>query len=99
LRKLAGAVGLEEISLTTNREVFLEPSVRYIIDEWLRKAAIARTPLARAPAPSLAFRAVRKAFRLTVLPVLAGLASLAGDGESIYAIFKKGIKNPDPAGK
>jgi SAM-dependent methyltransferase len=90
LRILAQSVGLEEVSVTTDREVFIEASFRYIVDDVLRKAGITRLPLAKAPRPSLPFRVVRKAFRLTALPVLNGLASFAGDGESIHAIFRKG---------
>jgi 2-polyprenyl-3-methyl-5-hydroxy-6-metoxy-1,4-benzoquinol methylase len=90
LRKLAQSVGLDEVSVTTDHEIFIEESTRYIIDDTLGKAGIIRTPLARSPRPGLPFRVVRKAFRLTVLPVLDGLASLAGDGESIHAIFCKG---------
>lgn len=90
LRILASSVGLEEASVTTDREVFIESSTRYILDEKLAKLGIQRTPLAKAAQPGMPFRIVRKAFRLTALPVLDGLASLAGDGESIHAIFRKG---------
>jgi SAM-dependent methyltransferase len=90
LRILARSVGLEEVSVTTDREVFIETSSRYILDDMMGKVGIARTPLAKASRPSFAFRVVRKAFRLTALPVLNALASLAGDGESIHAIFRKG---------
>lgn len=89
LRSLASAVGLSELSLTTQREVFIESSTRYWFDETLRKMGKARQPLAKASEPSIPFRVVRKAFRLTLLPVLNGLASIAGDGESIHAIFRK----------
>ena len=46
-------------------------------------------PLAQAKAPSVPWRVIRKMFRLGVLPVLNGLTSLAGDGESIHAVFRK----------
>ena len=92
LRSLASAVGLSEVSLTAQREVFIESSARYWFDEVLQKTGISRQPLAKASAPSIPFRLVRKAFRLTVLPVLDGLASLVGDGESIHAIFRKDQK-------
>jgi len=90
LRTLAQSVGLEEVSLTTDREVFVEASSRYLLDDILGKVGIKRSPLAKTSRPSLPFRVVRKAFRLTVLPALNALASLAGDGESIHAIFRKG---------
>jgi 2-polyprenyl-3-methyl-5-hydroxy-6-metoxy-1,4-benzoquinol methylase len=89
LGKLAQSVGLEVVSMTTDREVFIESSSRYILDDMFRKVGINRLPLAKAPRPSFAFRAVRKAFRLTILPALNGLASFAGDGESIHGIFRK----------
>jgi SAM-dependent methyltransferase len=89
LTALARSLGLEEVSVTTNREVFIEASTRYILDDKLRKAGIHRVPLAKARRPGIPFRVVRKAFRLALLPVLNGLASLAGDGESIHAIFRK----------
>jgi SAM-dependent methyltransferase len=89
LRALAQLVGLKEVSLKTNREVFIEASSRYILDDVLESAGISRIPLAKAGKPSLPFRVVRKAFRMTALPVLDGMASLGGDGESIHAIFQK----------
>lgn len=88
-RNLANAVGLSELSLTAQREVFIESSVRYWLDEVLGRVGISRQPLAKASQPSTPFRIVRKSFRLTVLPVLNGLASMVGDGESIHAIFRK----------
>jgi len=89
LRHMARSVGFEELSLTTHRELFFENSVRYIFDALLGKAGIRRTPLACRNSPSLPWRAARKLFRLTILPGLTWLASLAGDGESIHAIFQK----------
>jgi 2-polyprenyl-3-methyl-5-hydroxy-6-metoxy-1,4-benzoquinol methylase len=89
LSMMARSVGLEVVSLTTHREVFIEQSTRYIIDDMLRRMGIRRVPLANTTAPSIMFRLVRKAFRLTILQLLTGLASLAGDGESIHAVFKK----------
>lgn len=89
LRCLAHSVGLKEASLITGREVFIEASTRYLVDAMLSRVGISRTPLAQAKLPSLPFRVVRKAFRLTLLPVLNGMASLAGDGESIHVVLRK----------
>lgn len=94
LRNLAAAVGLEEVSLETHREVFIETSIRYILDDTFKKLGVSRVPLAQAKAPSLPWRAVRKSFRLTVLPVLNGIASFAGDGESIHVILRKPLSRP-----
>jgi 2-polyprenyl-3-methyl-5-hydroxy-6-metoxy-1,4-benzoquinol methylase len=89
LRALAGAVGLEEVAVSTEREVFIEASMRYIFDDVLHQFGVHRAPLAEAPQPGLMLRVVRKGCRLTILPVLNRLASLAGDGESIHAVFRK----------
>jgi len=89
LRTLGSSVGLEEVLLTTHREVFIEASARYYLDDKMRKVGIVRTPLAKQKQPGIPFRALRKAFRMTVLPVLNGLAGVAGDGETMRAIFRK----------
>lgn len=89
LRKVAARAGLQEVSLTTNREVFIEQSVRYIVDALAAKVGITRVPMSDASRPGLPFRVVRKAFRLTLLPLLNLAAGTAGDGESIHAVFKK----------
>jgi 2-polyprenyl-3-methyl-5-hydroxy-6-metoxy-1,4-benzoquinol methylase len=89
LRALAKRVGFKELSLSTNREVFIEASSRYILDDLFYRAGMERTPLSKAGKPNLPFRVVRKAFRMTILPALDGLASFAGDGESIHVIFQK----------
>jgi SAM-dependent methyltransferase len=89
LRAMSGAVGLNVVSIETHREVFIERSVRYIGDYLLSKVGVTRVTMAEAPDPGIPFRILRKAFRLTLLPVLNGIASFYGDGESIHAIFQK----------
>jgi len=89
LAYLANAVGLKTTSLRTEREVFFEQSSRYILDDTLKKIGIKRQPLATAPAPGLPFRILRKAFRMTALPVIRTAIGFAGDRESIHAIFSK----------
>lgn len=88
---MAKLIGFETASMTLHREVFIEYSIRYIVDDIARKMGIARVPLASSPQPSKTIRLIRKAFRLTILPIMTGLASLAGGGESIHAVFKKKI--------
>lgn len=89
LRYLANSVGLDVASLTTHREVYIEHSARYIVDDLLTKFGISRVCMAETPPPSFPYKVIRKVFRLTALPVLTGLASLGGDGESIHAVFRK----------
>lgn len=89
LNHVARLAGLQPVSLTTQREPFIEKSVRYCLDEIFRCAGRPRVPLAQREEPTLPLRIVRKAFRLTILPALNGMSALAGDGESIHAIFTK----------
>src|SRR5271168_848705 len=88
-RRLIGPVGLQELSITTHREVYIESSVRYIFDEFCRRIGYTRVPMAKATKPGIPWRVIRKMFRLTVLPVLTGAASLAGDGESLNVVLRK----------
>jgi SAM-dependent methyltransferase len=89
LGNMAEAAGLEQLSVTTHRELFFEESIGYLVDGLCRRVGASRTPRARRRRPSLVFRAIRKGFRLTAKPVLNGIASLIGDGESIHAILRK----------
>jgi SAM-dependent methyltransferase len=90
LKNVANSVGLEVVSMTTHREMFVEQSVRYLIDQGCRRIGIDRTPLARLKKRSVPHRAIRKMVRLTLLPVVDGMASFVGQGESIHAILRKG---------
>jgi SAM-dependent methyltransferase len=89
LRTLAAAAGLEDQSVTTHREVFIEQSCTYLLNTALSRIGVQRTPPAVAPGPGIPFRVVRKLFRLSALPILNLMASAAGPGESIHAIFRK----------
>ena len=86
---MADAVGLEQISVTTHRELFVEDSVGYLLDGLLPRIGISRLPKALREPPGLPFRAIRKIFRLTAIPVLNGMAGLLGDGESIHGVFHR----------
>ena len=86
---LAASVGLEELSMITGREVFIEYSVRYIVDDLLKRIGSPRPPLSKSKGTSFPRKVVRKMYRLTAQPVLTGMIALAGDGESIHAVFRK----------
>jgi SAM-dependent methyltransferase len=91
LRNLTSQVGLQELMLKTDREPFIEYSIRYIFDAVLKNVGFHRVPLALAKSPCLPWKCVRKMFRLTLLPMISSVISLAGDGEIINAIFRKNI--------
>jgi hypothetical protein len=95
LRQMASMAGLEEVTITTHREPFIELSLRYIKDGAQEKIGVSYVPLARAKTPGITWKLARKAFRLTLLPVLNRLVGLFGPGEIIHAVFvKETAKHP-----
>jgi SAM-dependent methyltransferase len=89
LKMLARSSGLQEVSVTAHRELYFESSFRYVVDDLLRLIGIVRRPLARAKASSFPVKAIRKLFRISVLPLITAAASFAGEGETITAVFIK----------
>jgi len=89
IRHLAQSTGFEEVSIITGRELFLEDSVRYILEECCRKLGFSPTTLSRAKKASLPWKIVRKAMRLGLIHPLSRLGFLFGDGESIHIILRK----------
>jgi SAM-dependent methyltransferase len=90
LKFLAESAGLEEVSLETRRNPAVGTSLRYVWDDVFGAVGIHQRPVAYRGEASLPWRAGRKLVRLTVLRALLAAAPLAGRGESIHAIFRKG---------
>lgn len=86
---LAESAGLSQVSLETRRNPAVGTSLRYVWDDVFRAGGIERTPAAYRHEPNLPWRAARKFVRMTVLRLLLAIAPLAGEGESIHAIFAK----------
>jgi SAM-dependent methyltransferase len=89
LSRLAQSVGLEEVSMTTGRELFIEKSMHYIIDDLLKGVGITRAPLSKSKEPSFPRKLIRKMYRLTALPIITQAIGLLGPGESIHTVFQK----------
>jgi SAM-dependent methyltransferase len=89
LKFLAEWAGLREVSLETRRNPAVGTSLRYVWDDVFGAVGIRRTPLAYRAEAGLAWRAVRKVVRMTVLRAMLAMAPLVGGGESIHAIFQK----------
>jgi len=89
LSHLSDTVGLKTLSLKTERQIFFELSARYALNDALQSLGFHRAPAATAPPVSLPFRVVRKAFRLTLRPLLDASIGLGGDREIIEGIFQK----------
>ena len=86
---LADSVGLKTLQLKTERQIFFELSARYLLNDSLESFGIHRAPAATARPVSFPFRLVRKAFRLTLRPMLDAAIGMGGDKEIIEGIFQK----------
>ena len=89
LKKLAQSSGLKEVSVTTHHETYFESSWHYVIDDVLRKVGHPRPPSSEPKVDTLPVKIARKAFRITLLRLIDAAISLAGDGETITAVFTK----------
>lgn len=89
LNALAQSAGLRAVFVKTQRDLYFERSAGYIMDDVFRKFGIVRRPAEQVGEASLAWKVLRKGFRLTLLPLITAGASLAGDGEIISAAFTK----------
>lgn len=97
LKNLAGTVGLEGMTVETHANSAFHYSSRYIVDKLLEGVGISRSPLSTAHNPSFPAKVVNKALGTTVYPILHGFVTLAGEGESIHAVFVKDAKHRDSA--
>lgn len=89
LRSLAESCGFRDIAIATTKGQLVEYSTRYLFDHLCHALGIYRLPLAEAKNPSLAWKLARKAYRVSLLPVICALISLAGEGEVIEMVLRK----------
>jgi 2-polyprenyl-3-methyl-5-hydroxy-6-metoxy-1,4-benzoquinol methylase len=101
LRGLMTALGFHEVCITASEAgSHLSNSIRYLYEAFLEKLGLSPMPLAKAlvntQPPSLPWRVVRKALRLSLVGPLSQVASAAGAGVFIDAIFRKGSPGSEP---
>lgn len=90
LRRLFALSDFEELLLRNQPDCYVEKSIRYVLDDALRKFGISRIPLAADhEAAGIPWRVIRKAYRLGVLWPFRVLAAAAGHGAAIEAAFRK----------
>jgi SAM-dependent methyltransferase len=96
LRHAMTSLGFQELSLITPRTTYVEDSANYICSEIAEKMGMSPIPMAKRGPRSIPFRLVRKALRLSMVAPFAEIASLAGAGASMEAVF---MKNMSPTNK
>jgi hypothetical protein len=82
-------LGFQEVILSTPPVTYIERSVGYVYSEALQRVGFSPVPAAKATPKGIPWRALRKAMQLTFVVPTGQLASIAGAGPSIAAIFRK----------
>jgi SAM-dependent methyltransferase len=90
LRCVMKIVGFEELTISTPNTTYVERSMGYLWAKFLGTAGFEAVPQSKAPPRGFIFRMVRKALRLTLFAPFGRIASIAGAGGSMVAVFKKG---------
>ena len=89
LRHIMNALGFKELTVFTSATTYSERSASYLRSAVSEKVGFARPSMAKRERPNLLSRAVRKSIRMSVFEPFGQLASAAGAGASIDAIFFK----------
>jgi SAM-dependent methyltransferase len=97
LRHVLTSLGFQEISLFTPPTAYVEDSASYICSGVLQKIGISPLPMSKRGPRSIPFRAVRKALRLSLVAPYAQIASWAGAGPSMEAVFAKPVSHTNKA--
>jgi 2-polyprenyl-3-methyl-5-hydroxy-6-metoxy-1,4-benzoquinol methylase len=104
LRQVMNSLGLEEVSLITPRTSYIEHSAAYICSGIIKTVGGTPVPMSKRGPRSLPWRAVRKGLQLSLVVPFSQVASMAGAGPSIEAVFRKresrsGNTSDAPGGK
>ncbi len=91
LEHLMTAVGFEKIVIQTPPCSYVERSIGYLFSSALEKIGVTPTPQSSPNPRSIPWRVVRKGVRFTVFEPAALIASVAGVGPSLEAVFTKPI--------
>ena len=91
LRHVMNSLGFEEVSLVTPRTSYIEHSAAYLRSELISKMGTTPTPMSKRGPRSLPWRAIRKGLQLSLVVPFSQVASMAGAGPSIEAVFRKPV--------
>jgi SAM-dependent methyltransferase len=95
LKQVTASLGFREISLITPRTSYVKDSVGYLSSRAAEMMGITPIPMSSRGPRSIPFRAVRKAFQLSMVEPFAEIAARAGAGPSIEAVFGKNVSPAD----
>jgi hypothetical protein len=84
------AAGFTEVHVAAGWS-FAESSARYVFSRFLEGIGLTPEPLAKAKRSRLPWRAARKIIRLGLISPFRLIASAAGAGASIEAVFAKTV--------
>lgn len=83
--------GFQVDKMWTRSDCHVEPSMQYVLNELRERIHRPAISLAEAHPPTLAWKVMRKALRLTIFLPFRYLAAVTGNGASFAAVFKKAV--------
>jgi SAM-dependent methyltransferase len=89
LRYLMNDLEFEEVCVKTPAASYIERSAGYVGGSVLEKMGFSPEPQAKANPKGIAERALRKGLRMTLIRPVAKIASMAGAGPYLEAVFRK----------
>jgi len=89
LRFLMNSCGLDELSCIMPSVNYLGYDARYVWETAFARLGLKFPPLAAGSSPAFLWRMVRKAFRVTLGEAFGRMASFAGAGPAITAVYRK----------
>jgi hypothetical protein len=85
------------VSLLTPPTSYIEHSASYMRSELIQRMGGTPVPMSKRGPRNLLWRAVRKGLQLSLVVPFRQVASMAGAGPSIEAVFRKRVSRPDTA--
>jgi SAM-dependent methyltransferase len=95
LRHVFNSLGFQEVSLLTPRTSYIEHSASYLGSELIKRTGGSPVPMSKRGRRNIALRAIRKGLQLSLVVPFSQVASMAGAGPSIEAVFRKRVSRSD----
>jgi len=97
LRYIMHSLGFREVSIATPSTSYIERSANYVSSGIVSKLGFHPSPQSAAKENTIAWRAIRKALRLSIVRPFGQVASRAGAGASLQAVLAKNAKTQQEA--
>jgi SAM-dependent methyltransferase len=95
LRHVFNSLGFQEVSLLTPRTSYIEHSASYLRSEMIKRTGSTPVPMSKRGRRNIVWRAARKGLQLSMAVPFSQIASMAGAGPNMEAVFRKRVARTD----